>query len=241
MRLRAGNLTVLTRRVLIVDEQPLFRAGVQEALAGNQYLRVIGDVGNVHQALRAARHFHPHLAVISDTLPGISGLTLAETLAGHDRNCAVVLVVDQLTDESLRSARISGAAVVIQRSIPPGEIPVALSRAIPFQSGVARFDEDHSSARSLHAMKVAPAAGVTTPTMLSSREMEVLDCVAHGLSNKEIANELYVSEQTVKNHMTSVFRKMEVEDRVQALLFAVRHGWVTFAHPRSHTPERTSA
>jgi DNA-binding NarL/FixJ family response regulator len=86
-----------------------------------------------------------------------------------------------------------------------------------------------------------PPAGETTPTMLSFREMEVLDCVAHGLSNKEIASELFVSEQTVKNHMTSVFKKMEVEDRVQALLFAVRHGWVTFAQPRSHTPERTSA
>jgi DNA-binding NarL/FixJ family response regulator len=228
---------MLTRRVLIVDEQPLFRAGVQEALAGNQYLRVIGDAGNVHQALRAARHFHPHLAVISDTLPGISGLTLAETLAGHDRDCAVVLVVDQLTDERLRSARISGAAVVIQRSIPPGEIPVALSRAVPSRTGVDQIG-GHGVARALQAMKAAPA---TTPMMLSSREMEVLDCVAHGLSNKEIASELYVSEQTVKNHMTSVFRKMEVEDRVQALLFAVRHGWVTFAHPRSHAPERTSA
>jgi DNA-binding NarL/FixJ family response regulator len=61
---------------------------------------------------------------------------------------------------------------------------------------------------------------------LSIREIEVLDCVAQGLSNKEIAEALYITEQTVKNHMTSVLRKLDVSDRVQAVLFAVRHGWV---------------
>jgi DNA-binding NarL/FixJ family response regulator len=61
---------------------------------------------------------------------------------------------------------------------------------------------------------------------LSVREIEVLDCVAQGLSNKEIADALYITEQTVKNHMTAVLRKLEVTDRVQAVLFAVKHGWV---------------
>jgi DNA-binding NarL/FixJ family response regulator len=61
---------------------------------------------------------------------------------------------------------------------------------------------------------------------LSAREIEVLDCVAQGLSNKDIANELFVTEQTVKNHMTSVLRKLDVNDRVQAVLFAVKNGWI---------------
>jgi DNA-binding NarL/FixJ family response regulator len=61
---------------------------------------------------------------------------------------------------------------------------------------------------------------------LSAREIEVLDCVAQGLSNKEIADELYVTEQTVKNHMTSVLRKLDVNDRVQAVLYAVKNGWI---------------
>lgn len=234
---------MLTRRVLIVDEQPLFRVGMREALTGWHYFRVVGEVGNVHQALRAARHFRPHLAVISDTLPGISGLTLAETLAGQDRGCAVVLTVDQLSDEKLDAARMAGATVVIQRSIPPGEMLAALSRAIPAGGSLNRIlvsDAPRTNA-SPRAVAVSRSGWSTPPTMLSSREMEVLDCVAQGLSNKEIASELYVTEQTVKNHMTSVFRKMAVEDRVQALLFAVRHGWVTFGHPRSRASERTSA
>jgi DNA-binding NarL/FixJ family response regulator len=64
---------------------------------------------------------------------------------------------------------------------------------------------------------------------LSVREVEVLDCVAQGLSNKEIADALYITEQTVKNHMTSVLRKLDVSDRVQAVLFAVKHGWIEIA------------
>ena len=234
---------MLTRRVLIVDEQPLFRVGMREALAGANYFRVVGEAGNVHQALRAARHFLPHLAVISDTLPGISGLTLAETLAGRDWDCTVVLVVSRLSDEKLRTARMAGAAVVIQRSIHPGEMHVALSSALSARRGFGHLPDLKASKPGgiLRTLKTPRLEGATAPSMLSARELEVLDCVAHGLSNKEIAFELYVTEQTVKNHMTSVFRKMEVEDRVQALLFAVRHGWVTFGHPRSHASERTSA
>jgi len=216
---------------------------MRDALAGANYFRVVGEAGNVHQALRAARHFLPHLAVISDTLPGISGMTLAEALAGQDRDCAVVVVVDLLSDEKLRSARMAGAAAVVQRSIHPGEMQVALSRAISARRGFGHLPDLKASQPGgiLRTLEMPRSDGATTPMMLSSRELEVLDCVAHGLSNKEIATELYVTEQTVKNHMTSVFRKMDVEDRVQALLFAVRHGWVTFGHPRSVASERTSA
>ncbi len=75
----------------------------------------------------------------------------------------------------------------------------------------------------------SPAGAALLP--LSSREIEVLDCVAQGLANKQIADALYVTEQTVKNHMTSVLRKLDVNDRVQAVLFAVKHGWIEIGPP----------
>ena len=79
-------------------------------------------------------------------------------------------------------------------------------------------------ARADSALRAGKPAQSAIP--LSVREIEVLDCVSQGLSNKEIADALYITEQTVKNHMTAVLRKLEVTDRVQAVLFAVKHGWV---------------
>ena len=230
---------MLVKRVLIVDEQPLFRLGMREALAASINLRIVGEVGNVHQALRATSHYRPHLVVVSDSLPGISGITLVETLAGRDPQCLAVLVVESLTDEGLISARNVGAVAVIERSILAADIPLALTRAL--HAGRAGGPEAQlrasaagaNSPRPVRTMASRPQIYDAAPALLSLKELEVLDCVVHGLSNKEIASELYVTEQTVKNHMTSVFRKMEVEDRVQALLFAVRHGWVTFGQLRA--------
>lgn len=203
---------MLTKRLLIVDEQPLFRQGLREILRQTPHLRPAGEAAAAHQALQLATHLKPHLAIVSDTLPGITGLTLIASLASLRRRCPAVAIVSEITQDSLRVARQAGAVGIISRSIEPADLPAALDRAIAVCDG-RRMPEPH------------PSSG---PFILSARELEILDCVAHGFSNREIADALFVTEQTVKNHMTSVFRKLEVEDRVQALLAAVRRGWVTF-------------
>jgi DNA-binding NarL/FixJ family response regulator len=213
---------MLTRRILIVDEQPLFRLGLRHALDGKPRLRVAGEAGNVHQALRAAGDQRPHVVVVSASLPGITGLTLVETLTRRTPEIVAIVLVETIETEIVTAARRAGAAAVIMRSIAPAELPLAIDRAA--------------------ASRTVPRAteGAAAAEGLSFRELEVLDCVAHGLSNKEIARELFVTEQTVKNHMTSVFRKLDVEDRVQALLFAVRRGWVTFGQAPAGASRRRS-
>lgn len=210
---------MLVKRILVVDEQPGFRRGVRAQLEQHPHFRVVGEAGTAHLALRAAAEMNPHLVIVSDTLPGITGRTLIEAPLFQRKGCMAILLVPEIDDENLRAARRAGAIAVIQRSIDPAELIIAVGRALSTGS------EGHR--RPAATGLIAPSA-----TMLSSRELEVLDCVVHGFSNKEIAHELYLTEQTVKNHMTSVFRKMKVDDRVQALLYAVRHGWVSFGPRR---------
>lgn len=216
---------MLSRRLLIVDEQPIFLQGLADALQPMQLMRIVGEAGTAHQALQIAVQLRPHLAIVSESLPGISGPTLIASLAALHVPCMSLAVLPEIEPGSVLRARRAGAVGVVSRGIDPEQLRNAVDRT---------FDR-HRPADWLSGMR---QSGVIP---LSTREMEVLDCVAQGYTNREIAEALFVTEQTVKNHMTSVFRKMEVEDRVQALLSAVRRGWVTFGSPEYDSANRKSA
>lgn len=211
---------MLTRRILIVDEQPLFRQGICSAMQGLPTMRIAGDVEAAHQALQVAVERRPHVALVSQTLPGLTGMTLISSLAGLSFPCAAVAMVPGITPAMAKEAQAAGATGIVSRAVEPGELVAVIERAVSMSSRVKRA-ESHTGAL-LH---------------LSTRELEILDCVAQGYSNREIAEALFVTEQTVKNHMTSVFRKLDVEDRVQALLAAVRRGWITFGNGPAYDSE----
>lgn len=218
---------MLSRRLLIVDEQSLYLLGLREALQSCPLLRIVGEAGTAHQALQLAVQTRPHMAIVAESLPGISGLTLISSLAGLHRPCAAIVLMDEIDQRAARAARSAGAIGVISRGIDSNELRIAVERAISRPAPAQRFSRDSHR-----------AIGIP----LSPREMEILDCVTQGFTNREIADALFVTEQTVKNHLTSVFRKLEVEDRVQALLVAVRKGWVTFGgQPAYDSNSRQSA
>jgi len=215
---------MLSRRLLIVDDQPLYLQGMREALRSLQLVRVAGEARTAHQALQIAVETRPHLAIVSENLPGISGLTLISSLADLYRPCPALLMVHQLDRDAARRARHAGASGAISRCLEPEQLREAVHRTLdPRQTGQRLVKPNQAN------------------LPLSTRELEILDCVAQGFSNREIAEALYVTEQTVKNHMTSVFRKLDVEDRVQALLSAVRRGWVTFGTQTAYDSGRKSA
>ncbi len=216
---------MLSRRLLIVDEQPIFLQGLADALRPLQLMRIVGAAGTAHQALQIAVQSRPHLAIVSESLPGISGPTLIASLAELHFPCLSLAMLPEIDPESVSRAHRAGAAGVISRGVDPDQLRIAVSRA---------FDHRRPS----ESLPLTKSAGVIP---LSTREMEILDCVAQGYTNREIAEALFVTEQTVKNHMTSVFRKLDVEDRVQALLAAVRRGWVTFGSPAYDSSNRKSA
>jgi two-component system, NarL family, response regulator DegU len=228
-----GAPIMLARRVLIVDSQPLFRLGIHQALALDTRLRVVAEAGSGHGALQLTARHHPHIVLIDSQLPGLNGMTVAQALRQQHPMTLVLLMAEQIDRSLVQHALASGVTDIVPRFSSDSELTRRIHRALS-QAG----DQLKSAGEGPRQAPYGGQGSLDPITRLSAREMEVLDCVVQGLSNKEIAHELYLTEQTVKNHMTSIMRKCAVDDRVQALLFAVRSGWVAYSPPSSSSSSR---
>jgi DNA-binding NarL/FixJ family response regulator len=227
---------MLKRRVLLVEDHPMYRKGVKRLLEDTGRFQVVGEAVNGHDAIHQADIHRPEIVLIDIQLPGVTGLKIARVLRKQHHNMKIVFLSMHLDDERLFDAIRSGAMAFLTKDIDQETLVDSLRRVAQGEnlinqlilsrpqlawkvlSEFRQLTGDNEEARE---REIAFAA-----LPLSAREIEVLDCVAQGLSNKEIADELYVTEQTVKNHMTSVLRKLDVNDRVQAVLYAVKNGWM---------------
>jgi two-component system, NarL family, response regulator DegU len=228
---------VLGRRVLLVDDHPLFRAGVRRVLDGSGRYRVTAEAGCAHEAIDAVDVHKPELVVLDVQLPGISGLKTARILRRKDPRARIVLVSLFGDDARMLEAWAAGAVAVLPRDLPAAAFVEALDRVCAGEHLLRTAIQARPSiAHRLRAdVRLLPGRRPGPPPLealpLSTRELAVLDCAAQGLSNKQVAAALFVTEQTVKNHFTSVLRKLGTDDRVGAILHAVRHGWVEIAPP----------
>lgn len=220
-----------TVTILIVDAQVLFRAGLRATLAVDSRLSVTGEADDSESALKAVMTEAPDIVLIDANLRPPGGLELAAQVRRAASTSAIIVLSDAGTDEQLFQAIKVGAAAYLSKAIEPadllaiiwqvarGEYPineVALSRRSIASKVLGEF-----RALSLYGPR---ASSIFAP--LSPREMEILDIVTGGLTNREIAHALGLSEQTVKNHMTSILRKLSVNDRTQAVVYAIRQGWI---------------
>ena len=220
-------------RILVVDDHPLFRAGLQLALARRDDLEVIGAAANAAEALQLIEQALPDLVLCDINLPDLDGLELARRLRRLYPQIKIIIVTLHMDDERVLSALHAGAAgfltkdaageelVTLIRRVGSGDYPI--NDLVLARAGVAArlLDQfrDLSDQAAAHADR-----DVFSP--LTPRELGVLDAAAHGQSNKEIARALSISDQTVKNHMTAILRKLAVNDRTQAVIQALRHGWL---------------
>ena len=219
-----GVAVVFVRRIILADEQVMFRIGVAREIDRVSQLRLVGKGGSAHDAIRLIRENRPHLALFSDTLPGITGGALAQELQRFWPTLAMGIIVQT------RIADPGDGVWIIPRTATPDQLVRTLREMTRFQ----RLLGSESPGSPTTTMVPDHRHGLLAiGQSLSSKEIEVLDCVAHGYSNKEIGNALSLTEQTVKNHLTSVFRKLGVDDRVQAVLRAAQLGWVDLAPPSS--------
>ena len=225
------------RRVLLVDDHPLFRAGMRRALEGSGSYRVVGEAGCAYEAIDAADIHRPEVIVLDVQLPGISGLKTARILRRKEPRARLLLVSLVADDARLLEAYHAGVAAVLPRDLSPAALVETVDRvSAGEQPLLALLGRRPGLAHRIRAdVRLLPGRHPEAPSLealpLSTRELAVLDCAAQGLSNKQIAMALYVTEQTVKNHLTSVLRKLGVDDRVGAILHAVRHGWVEIGPP----------
>lgn len=217
--------------VVVVDDHPLFRQGVVETLSLEHDLEVIGEASNGEEAIAIIRALRPDVAVLDINLPGLNGQQLTRKIVTEKIATSVVLLTGYDDTEQAIHAMRAGASAYCSKDVLPDHL-MNVIRSVgggKFYIGENTYDAD-GIRRWIQEQTGQSPRSYSDPGEpfhpLSGREMEVLSCVTQGMSNKEIASMLGISHQTVKNHVTSILRKLGVEDRTQAAVYALRHGWV---------------
>lgn len=219
-------------RVLVVDDHPLFREGLERALGLEDDIKVVGHGENGEQALVLVRELRPEVILLDVNLPGINGLQVARQLKAERSEIAIVMLTAYHDLEQVVYAMRTGASAYCAKDIHPDKLVSIIRDAA---AGYYIVEERRMDRRSVDEWIQSNIVQMAGPYVvdaddhfipLSPRETEILQSVTRGLSNKEIAKQLGISQQTVKNHMTSILKKLNVEDRTQAAVTALRHGWV---------------
>ncbi len=233
-----------TIRVLLVDDHPLFRDGLQKALELDDHIVVVGQCEDGEEALEEARKLQPNVVLLDINLPSMNGLQVARQLKTDRPNVALVFLTAYHDVEQVLHAMRTGASAYYPKDVTPEKL-VSIIRDVA--AGYYLVDDKRMNRRELETWisekLEAMGAYMIDPEEhfipLSPREMQILEYVTAGNSNKEIATELGISQQTVKNHMTSILKKLNVEDRTQAAVTALRHGWVRL-HEKSDKMDNQS-
>jgi DNA-binding NarL/FixJ family response regulator len=203
-------------RVLLVDDQHLIRAGLRMLCEAQPDIEVVGEAENGRDAIALAGRLAPDVVVMDLRMPGVDGITATSRILA-DRPAVRVLVLTTFGDDDhLYPALTAGACGFLLKDAPPAELLDGIRRAAAGDSPFSQDVLQRLVKRAVHArMDVPrPAAGLT------AREQEVLDLVADGLSNTEIAERLHVGVTTVKTHITSLMTKTDSPNRVRLALFA---------------------
>ncbi len=212
-------------RVLIVDDQALVRAGFRMILEAQPDLEVVGEAGDGSAAIDAVRTLRPDVVLMDIRMPGVDGIEATRRLTEAGVPGKIVILTTYDLDEYVFDALAAGASGFLLKHVPPEELVrgvrvAASGEALLAPSITKRLIEEFAKQR-------APvrASGTDLKT-LTDREREVLTLLGRGLSNPEIAKELKVGEATVKTHVAHVLDKLELRDRVQAVIFAYEIGLI---------------
>ena len=215
-------------KVIIIDEQEFFRAGVRQALSQQPDLEILDGAPN-QDTLGLIEANLPDVALLGSSLAIPSGFELARGIARYYPNTKVIVLSPDPNDEELFEVIKTAAVACLSKNATAEELASAIRRAsngeypindsLMSRPAVARhvLNQFQYMRRTMEAV-VAP---------ITSRETQILDYIAEGKQNKEIATILQISENTIKNHVSAIFRKLNANDRAHAVVIAIRHGWIS--------------
>jgi two-component system NarL family response regulator len=204
-------------RVLLVDDHQLFRRGVASLLSGREDIEVVGEASNGQEAVERARELMPDVILMDIKMPALDGLAATKQLKAEMPYVRIMMLTVSETDEDLFEAIKAGASGYLLKNVDPDYLIASVQQ-------VQRGEVPIAPTMAAKILRELTAPAESTVQALTGRERQVLELLAGGLANKEIAYQLKISENTVKNHLRNILEKLHLQNRVQAALYAVRMG-----------------
>jgi DNA-binding NarL/FixJ family response regulator len=216
----------MTVRVLLCDDQALVRSGFRMVLETREDMHVVGEADNGRAALDLARVTRPDVILMDVRMPGMDGVETTRRLVAAGTSARILILTTFDLDEYVFEALRAGASGFLLKDVQPSQLVDAIRVIARGEALLAPTVTRRLLDRFAHAL---PDPGKLTPeplAELTEREIEVLTLLSSGLSNAELAERLFVSETTVKTHVSSILRKLGLRDRVQAVVLAYQTGLV---------------
>ena len=219
-------------RVMIVEREPLYRRGLVGCLAADERFEVAGAVGTAGEGYQLAEDASPDVALVGTTLDKAPGLAFATEMRRRYPAVAVIVVAAEESDDELFAAIRAGASAYVGRDIGEDVLYELIQRSANGEYVINEqlLSKPYVAARVLDQFRTNSSGDPALSNAfmpLTERELEILRKVSDGMTNAEIGYALGISAQTVKNHVTSILRKLAVNDRTQAVVTALRRGWLT--------------
>jgi len=218
-------------RILIVDNHALFRVGIGNILEREPDFEIVGEADDSRSAIDRALETSPNIILMDLALPAPGGIETTQRIKRELPSTGIIVLAAAEDEDALFDSIKAGAAAFILKDVGPDDLVTIIRRVMAGEYLINDkvFSKPSVASRVLKefrelAVYGQEAAPIFAP--LSPREVEILDNIAQGMTNKQVAYALSISEQTVKNHMSSILRKLSVNDRTQAVVYAMRQGWI---------------
>jgi DNA-binding NarL/FixJ family response regulator len=208
-------------RVLVADDQSMVRAGFRMLLAGEEDIEVVAEASNGLEAVNKAARFHPAVVLMDIRMPELDGLQATRRILAADRAARILILTTFDLDEYVYEALSAGASGFVLKDDPPEQLIAAIRTVAAGDALLSPTITKRVIKRFSRIPRPEPPKGFDE---LTAREREILRLIAMGLSNAEIAQELYISDTTVKTHVTHILQKLNLRDRVQAVVLTYQTG-----------------
>jgi NarL family two-component system response regulator LiaR len=208
--------------VLICDDHAVVRQGLATFLDLQDDIEIAGEAADGEDAVAKAASLKPDVVLIDLVMPRLDGIEAIRRIRAVDPDAKIIVLTSYTDDDKIFAAIRAGASGYLMKDVSPQDLAKAIRMA---RDGEPLLSPDVARRLMDHVSHPAPP-GSAALARLTAREVEVLRLIARGLANKEIARELVLSEKTVKTHVSNLLQKLDLSDRTQAALFAVRNGLV---------------
>ena len=213
-----------TISILLVDDHALMREGLRQLLSLEADLRVAGEATNGFEAIQKVRQMHPDVILMDISMPVVDGIAVTQQIVHEFPEVAVIMLTMHRQDQQVLRAIKSGARGYLLKTASSQELARTIRQV---HAGKVQIEPELTGTIVSEVRRLSNLSA-ENPSLseLSEKEIDILRCVAMGLSNKEIAEHLAYSEKTVKNYLSAIFQKLNIRDRTQAAIFAFRHGLI---------------